>query len=92
MSPIPLSYNDKFEEVNECSELQKSAIDEIKKAFELNTKELSEVVNHFCNEFNKGLEKHGQTVAMIPSYGNLLIVLPISLNSFIIIPLTYVHI
>ena len=72
MSPIPLSDNDKFEAINECSESQKSAIDNIQKEFELNTKKIDEIVKHFCNEMKKGLEKTGQTLSMIPSYGNLL--------------------
>ncbi|RIA97617.1 hexokinase-domain-containing protein [Glomus cerebriforme] len=68
MSPIPLSYDDKFEEINYCSELQKSAINEITKEFEINNKKLNEIIEHFRNEMNKGLTKHGQTVAMVPSY------------------------
>jgi hexokinase len=73
MSPIPLSYNDKFEEINQCTESQRSAIDEIQKNFELNTKKLNEIIKHFRHVMNLGLEKHRQGLYMIPSYGNLLI-------------------
>jgi len=66
---VPLSC-EKFEQVTGCSESQKSAIDEISKEFEVNTKKLKEIVDHFRNEMNKGLADHGQTVAMVPSYGN----------------------
>src|SRR5271156_1738184 len=72
MSSIPLSYDYEFEKISDCSELQKSAIDEIAKEFEINTRKLNEIVQHFRNEMNKGLTKHGQTVAMVPSYGKLL--------------------
>ena len=72
MSPIPLSCNDKFEEINQYSESQRSAIDEIQKEFELNVKKLDEIVTHFRNVMNLGLEKYGQGLDMIPSYGNFL--------------------
>ncbi|CAB4480215.1 hypothetical protein RhiirA5_347865 [Rhizophagus irregularis] len=68
MTPIPLTFTDKLQEFNDCSESQKSAIDEITKEFEINTDKLKKISEHFRNEMNKGLEKHGQTVAMVPSY------------------------
>lgn len=70
MPPIPLTFTDKFQEINDCSESQKSAIDEITKEFEINTEKLKKIIEHFRNEMNKGLENHGQTVAMVPSFGN----------------------
>lgn len=70
MSPTPLTFTDEFQEINDCSELQKSAIDEITKGFEINTEKLKEIVEHFRNEMNKGLACHGHTVPMVPSYGN----------------------
>ena len=47
-------------------------INEISKEFEVNTKKLDktvEIITHFCNEMNKGLEKRGQNLAVVPSYG-----------------------
>jgi hexokinase len=70
MPPIPLTFTDKFQEINDCTESQKSAIDEFAKEFEINTEKLKEIIEHFRNEMIKGLANHGHTVAMVPSYGN----------------------
>lgn len=67
MPSIPLTLEN-FEEIANCSESQKSAIDEISKGFEVNKTKFNEIVNHFRNEMKKGLEMRGQTVAMVPSY------------------------
>ncbi|GBB98726.1 hypothetical protein RclHR1_03300006 [Rhizophagus clarus] len=66
--PTPLTFTDEFQEINDCSESQKSAIDEIAKGFEINTEKLKEIIESFRNEMNKGLASHGQTVPMVPSY------------------------
>ncbi|CAG8598237.1 3786_t:CDS:2 [Funneliformis mosseae] len=67
MPSIPLTLEN-FKEIANCSESQKSAIDEISKGFEVNKTKFNEIVNHFRNEMKKGLEMRGQTVAMVPSY------------------------
>ncbi|CAJ0632304.1 7893_t:CDS:1, partial [Entrophospora sp. SA101] len=56
------------ESIDEASENQKVAVDEIASQFELPVEKLREIVSHFCDEMNKGLENNGMTVAMIPSF------------------------
>nr|CAG8559593.1 12592_t:CDS:2 [Entrophospora candida] len=54
--------------IDEASKNQKIAVDEITSQFELPVEKLREIVSHFCDEMNKGLENNGMTVAMIPSF------------------------
>ncbi|CAG8603067.1 22136_t:CDS:2 [Dentiscutata erythropus] len=69
MPPILSSIiRDEIKPIDGASDSQLSAIDGIAKEFDLTVEKLSEIVNHFCNEMDKGLEKSGMTVAMIPSF------------------------
>ncbi|CAG8565733.1 2457_t:CDS:2 [Cetraspora pellucida] len=69
MPPVLSSIiRDKVDNIDGASNAQLSAIDGIAKEFDLTVEKLSEIIKHFCNEMDKGLEKTGMNVAMIPSF------------------------
>ncbi|CAO3658163.1 unnamed protein product [Umbelopsis vinacea] len=47
---------------------QNQAVKDLTKEFEVSTEKLRTIVRQFVIEMNKGLERHGATVAMIPSF------------------------
>ncbi|KAG9291260.1 hypothetical protein G9A89_021762 [Geosiphon pyriformis] len=55
-------------DIKDANELQRAAILDITRQFELTTKKIHDIKQHFINEMHKGLEKHGNSLAMIPSY------------------------
>ncbi|CAG8744444.1 8850_t:CDS:2, partial [Racocetra fulgida] len=70
MPPILSSIiRDEVEHIEGASNAQLSAIDGIAKEFDLTVEKLSEIIKYFCNEMDKGLEKTGMNVAMIPMTG-----------------------
>ncbi|GAB5587868.1 hypothetical protein Unana1_02768 [Umbelopsis nana] len=50
------------------SDEQQQAIKDLTKEFEVSTEKLRSIVRQFIVEMSKGLERHGATVAMIPSF------------------------
>ncbi|KAG2176134.1 hypothetical protein INT43_005367 [Umbelopsis isabellina] len=50
------------------SEAQKEAVNYIAKEFEVSTENLRTIVKQFNEDIDKGLQRHGATVAMIPSF------------------------
>ncbi|CAG8462730.1 14123_t:CDS:2 [Racocetra persica] len=69
MPPILSSIiRDEVEHIEGASNAQLSAIDGIAKEFDLTVEKLREIIKYFCNEMDKGLEKTGMNVAMIPSF------------------------
>ncbi|CAG8587082.1 12490_t:CDS:2, partial [Acaulospora morrowiae] len=57
-----------FVPIDYISQDQLITIEEITREFDLKTERLIEISNHFMRELNKGLEKYGQTLAMVPSF------------------------
>ncbi|CAG8662025.1 514_t:CDS:2, partial [Acaulospora colombiana] len=57
-----------FEQIENASQEQLTAIEEITRELELNAEKSMEIRNHFMMELNKGLENYGQNLAMVPSF------------------------
>ncbi|CAG8448868.1 10006_t:CDS:2 [Ambispora leptoticha] len=47
---------------------QASALEVITQQFTISTQKITEIIQHYVSEMHKGLEKSGQTLAMIPSF------------------------